>query len=349
MKLLTRDDFREATFARTGGRCAVPGCAEPAVDAHHILERRLWDDGGYYLENGAGLCGNHHLAAEMTVISPQQLRDWLGITVVALPPQLPPDYVYDKWGNEVHDDGSRSPGELFWDESVQKVLDRGGMLALFRTHMKYPKTPHLPWSPGVHSDDSVMDDDVVRRLAKRSLVVTEKMDGENTTFYSNYMHARSLDSMSHSSQAYVKSIHARVAPDIPAGWRVVGENMYATHSIKYEDLRGYFVVFAIFDETGTLLPWVEIQDWARLLDLPTVPVIDRGPCQTLRHAEFNWQTYAEKLGRESEGFVVRNEDAIRPEDFRHSVAKYVRAGHVQTIQHGWKYRNDYGVNKLAHA
>ena len=31
------------------------------VDAHHIMDRRLWKDGGYYLSNGAALCSKHHL------------------------------------------------------------------------------------------------------------------------------------------------------------------------------------------------------------------------------------------------------------------------------------------------
>lgn len=346
MKLLTRSEFRAAVMGRRDGRCCVPACENVADDAHHIVERRLWPDGGYYLENGAAVCDFHHLAAEMTVISAQDLRDVCGIATVALPPHLPPDETYDKWGNVVNEDGSRSPGELFWDESVQKILERGGVLHVFRTHSKYPKTPHLPTSPGYNADDFTITDDDLARLRTKSLVVTEKMDGENTTFYSNYMHARSLDSMSHSSQNYVKSIHARVAADIPPGWRVVGENMYATHSIKYDDLDDYFLVFAIFDEFGVLLPWVEIQDWAKLLGLGIVPVIDRGPFNTFRNAHANWEDYVAKLGRASEGYVLRDEDPIASKNFRHSVAKWVRPGHVQTIQHGWKYRNDYGVNQL---
>ncbi len=51
---MTRDDFRNAVFARDNHRCVI--CGEPAKDAHHILERRLFPDGGYYLNNGASLC-----------------------------------------------------------------------------------------------------------------------------------------------------------------------------------------------------------------------------------------------------------------------------------------------------
>lgn len=43
-KLLTRDNFREAVFARDNNTCVF--CSLPAKDAHHIIERRLWKDGG---------------------------------------------------------------------------------------------------------------------------------------------------------------------------------------------------------------------------------------------------------------------------------------------------------------
>lgn len=48
--LLSRDQFRELTFERDKHTCVF--CDKPAQDAHHIIERRLWSDGGYYLDNG---------------------------------------------------------------------------------------------------------------------------------------------------------------------------------------------------------------------------------------------------------------------------------------------------------
>jgi len=43
--LLTRDQFRDGVFARDGRRCVICQSAGP-LDAHHIVERRLWPDGG---------------------------------------------------------------------------------------------------------------------------------------------------------------------------------------------------------------------------------------------------------------------------------------------------------------
>lgn len=78
-KLLTREEFKKQVFARTDGKCCVPGCNEKAVDAHHIMDRKLWNDGGYYLSNGAALCAKHHLEAERGTITPMQCLDYMSI------------------------------------------------------------------------------------------------------------------------------------------------------------------------------------------------------------------------------------------------------------------------------
>jgi len=49
--LLDRDSFREFVFVRDGHKCVI--CGAPKKDAHHIIERRLFSNGGYFIENGA--------------------------------------------------------------------------------------------------------------------------------------------------------------------------------------------------------------------------------------------------------------------------------------------------------
>ena len=56
------------------------------------------------------------------------------------------------------------------------------------SYVKYPRTPHLPWSPGATADDRVHTD--LAGLEGREIVVTEKLDGENTTIYRDHVHAR---------------------------------------------------------------------------------------------------------------------------------------------------------------
>ena len=83
------------------------------------------------------------------------------------------------------------------------------------------------------------------------------MDGENTSLYQNAYHARSVESRGHPSRSRVKSFHAQIQGDIPSGWRICGENLYATHSIKYENLKSYFLGFSVWNEQNMCLSWEE--------------------------------------------------------------------------------------------
>lgn len=98
-ELLTREEFKKQVFARTSGKCCVPGCSCDAVDAHHIMDRKLWKDGGYYLSNGAALCSKHHLDAEQGKITPMQCLDYMGINLhdIKIPDKLIELYKDDKY------------------------------------------------------------------------------------------------------------------------------------------------------------------------------------------------------------------------------------------------------------
>ena len=323
--LLTREAFREAVFARDASRCVF--CSEPAVDAHHIIERRLWPDGGYYLDNGASVCGTHHILCEETVLSVEDVREAAGIRKVLVPPHLYADTRMDKWGNPILEDGRRLPGELFSDESVRKILALGGVLNLLTHWVKYPRTHHLPWSQGMHDDDRVLPS--LDGLQGKRVVVTEKMDGENTTLYQDYLHARSVDGRSHPSRNWVKGFWAQICGDIPERWRLCGENLYARHSIGYSALPSFFMGFSLWNEYNICLPWDETLEWFHLLGVTPVPVLYDGPFdEALIRGIWNdsrWDA--------SEGYVVRVADAIPYAEFRGLVGKFVRRGHVQTNKH----------------
>ena len=331
MKLLTRDTYREAVFARDGHRCVV--CGAPAVDAHHLVERKLWSDGGYYLSNGASVCSDCHLKAESTEISCDELRQRCGIARVLLPDHFCPGDPVDKWGNPILPNGQRLRGELFDDPSVQKIL--APVLHLFTTRVKYPRTFHLAWSPGATSDDRVMDDPDAA-FGGAEVVVTEKLDGENTTFYRDYLHARSVDYAPHPSRDRVRALHALIAHDIPENWRFCGENLYAVHSIAYDGLPAHFLLFSIWDQRNECLSWDDTDLWAQLLGLHTVPVLYRGPWNAVIVHSLDHHR-ASQLGGDREGYVVRRADSFHYRAFRRSVAKYVRKDHAQTDDH-WAHQ-----------
>lgn len=324
-KLLTRDDFRESVFERDGYRCVA--CGENAADAHHIIDRALWSDGEYYLNNGASVCEDCHMKCETTEISVEEIRSLAGIDTVVVPENLDASLRYDKWGNEILSNGMRMKGEMFFKDSVQKLLRQANMLSLFTDYIKYPRTPHLPFSQGATSDDKVLSD--LSHFHGHEVIVTEKMDGENTTMYSNYIHARSIDSRNHLSRNLLKSFHAAIARDIPEGFRICGENMFAKHSIHYHELEHHFLGFSIWDSKNMCLSFDETLEWFELIGIISVPVLWRGIFD-----EKNLRSIADNMNlEEHEGFVVRKADAFSYSEFRLSMAKFVRKSHVQTDEH----------------
>lgn len=323
--LLSRDAFREGVFARDNHTCVF--CDKPAKDAHHIMERRLFPDGGYYLANGASVCEEHHLACEQTTLSLEQVRDAAGITSPVIPPHLYSDQEYDKWGNPVMANGTRLKGELFFDESVQKILGKGGVLGLFSDWVKYPRTHHLPWSPGLTDDDRVLSS--MAPFVGQRVIVSEKMDGENTTMYPDYFHARSVDGRSHPSRSWAKRFWSEICGHIPPGWRVCCENLYAQHSIVYNDLGSFVLGFSIWNEKNECLSWDDTVLWAELLGLPLVKVLYDG----IYEEAVIRALWTEKDWGKTEGYVVRLADQIAYGEFRTKVGKFVRKGHVQTSKH----------------
>lgn len=324
----TREQFRQAVFERDGHRCVV--CKAPGVDAHHLIERRLFADGGYHPDNGVTVCETCHRAAERTDIMPAKLRELAGITTVYLPDHLYADDQYDKWGNILLPNGQRLRGELFDDPSVRRVLENH--LDEFTERVKYPRTWHLPWSAGYTDDDRVWAD--TTSIDGQEIVMTLKMDGEQTTIYPDgYTHARSIDSPSHPTRDWVKGLGGRIGHELPLSWRVCGENLWAKHSLHYRGLDDYFLVFGIW-EGLRCLPWDETVDWCGLLGLKHVPVLWRGVFQSEGDIHEKW-----KIGRhyggeaEHEGYVLRLAGSFAFRHFRTSVGKYVRANHVHTHGH----------------
>lgn len=208
------------------------------------------------------------------------------------------------------------------------------------TLIKYPRTPHLPSSEGMTDDDKRIDTAGLANLQDgRELVVTEKMDGGNLTWYRDSFHGRSLDSGTHAWDTAARALWAQVRHDIPAGWRISGESMWARRSVAYENLPGVYIMFGLWDERNVLRPWSETEEWAGLLGLPTPPVLYRGRDFAAAVRAWGEQRDAET----SEGFVVRDAGEIPYAEFGLHIGKFVRAKHVRT-RDDWRHRDDFAVN-----
>jgi ATP-dependent RNA circularization protein (DNA/RNA ligase family) len=178
---------------------------------------------------------------------------------------------------------------------------------------------HLPFSPGTTSDDRLLRD--TSHFHGMTVVVTEKLDGENTTMNPDRLHARSVDGRDHPSRSYVKGIHGAIVEDIPTNWRICGENMFAKHSIFYTNLDAYFYVFSIWTDQNRCLSWKETEIFAEMLGLRVVPVLYYGPWDE-KAIQACW-TGVSRFGPQQEGYVVRNVESFHYDAFEHNVAKFV--------------------------
>jgi len=339
--LLTRDEFRRRVLARDKNTCVSCGKTEDVV-VHHLLERRLWPDGGYYEDNGVSLCPDCHLLAEKTLLGPDELREKAGITETLIPEGLDDEATYTKWGDIAWPDGTRSPGPLFYEEPVQKMLTSAGLLDSYIKRFKYPRTLHLQNSPNRGKDGDHAHEDF-SNFEGREVVTSLKVDGEATTMARDYIHARSVEPSYHPTRTWVRRLWGEIAHDIPEGFRVVGENAYGQHSIAYKDLPTYFFVYGVYNDKNVCLSWDETEEWAELLGLQTVPVLYRGPWDKKAvMACYPRPLYSD----EAEGFVVRWAEGFSYYDHWKATGKFVRENHVKPDSGHWRSGN-VPVNKLA--
>ncbi len=192
---------------------------------------------------------------------------------------------------------------------------------------KYGRTYHLPQSPGSSKDDRRMPHQDVLRAASQ-VVITEKMDGENTTLHAGGTHPRSLDARYHPSRDWIKAFAATIVPELAPDERIIGEYLFARHSISYDALPSYFLGFA-WSVGGVFQSWGDTTGRFQALGITPVPVLDQGKfheglvAQVVNDMDFITQ----------EGFVLRVSDAFAEGDMATHMGKYVRAGHVQSDTH----------------
>ncbi len=220
--------------------------------------------------------------------------------------------------------------------------------------MKYPRTYHLPYSPGVTKDDKKLQPGWFDYYKGREIVITEKLDGEN-------IHMDQKDCYARSDGAPTRSPWSRNIWDSSGGlyWRIkqyigpdetlFGENLYGQHSIQYNRLTDYFHLFAVngldndslFHES-VFYSWEDVKMMAEFIGVPHVPQLWIGEINSEEELRELVDLYTRKpseYGDVREGVVIRITDSFETEDFSKYVCKWVRPNHVQTDEHwtkNWK-------------
>ena len=209
----------------------------------------------------------------------------------------------------------------------------------------------MPFSPGATSDDKMLTENWFDDYKGKEVVVTEKLDGENTLFSVQDVYARSHG-------APTRSDWSRNLWDVSGGlyWRIksligpdemiFGENLYAEHSIHYDELPDFWFMFAVRND-DRWYSWDEVEEMSELLGVRHVPVIYRGIAESESQIKKLIDVTMKEpsaYGDKKEGVVMRIADSFPIEEngqksFPFHVCKYVRANHVQTDAHwtrNWK-------------
>lgn len=213
---------------------------------------------------------------------------------------------------------------------------------------KYIRTFHFPWSPGATNDDKIATS--VEGLIGVPIVITEKVDGSNTSLEADGCFARThAGAPTHASFDMLKVLHATVKYKIPQNMQLFGEWCYALHSIPYSELPGYFLLFSVAEypnsKSGKIhspsrvwLSWEWVEKWAEEIGVPTVPVLFKGTVSSekeLQELVESFMNQPSACGGIREGVVARVAHTFKELESSTSIMKCVRANHVQTSDH-WK-------------
>jgi len=129
--------------------------------------------------------------------------------------------------------------------------------------MKYPRTYHLPYSPGATKDDKKLQGDWFKYYQGKEIVITAKLDGENTCFSSQDVYARSHGAPTRSPWSRnlwdpSNGLYWRIKSMIGDYELIFGENLYGEHSIHYDKLPAYWFMFAGYDKEADM--WYSWED-----------------------------------------------------------------------------------------
>lgn len=202
--------------------------------------------------------------------------------------------------------------------------------------MKYPRTFHMPFSPGASSDDKIIDS--MDSFVGRDVVITEKMDGSNSCMDTKNVFARTHTVPArHPSFNRLKQVHQQILFQLKENEQIFGENCFAVHSIVYDLLPSFYFMFGILNkDTATWASWSEVKEKAKELGLHTAPEIGVYNFKNLKELQKTVEDLCKQksiFGGSREGVVLRITDSFSNDQFEHCVVKWVREDHVTTDDH----------------
>jgi ATP-dependent RNA circularization protein (DNA/RNA ligase family) len=212
---------------------------------------------------------------------------------------------------------------------------------------RFPRTPHLAWfGDALPRDDKLLSASEARDLLAEDVAVEEKLDGANLGISvgtdgklraqnrGQYVTPTALGQFKKLTRWM--DLHERALADaLGTNLILFGEWCAARHSLHYDNLPDWFVVFDVFDRSVSRF-WSTSRRNALAcgLGLSVVPTLlhENTSLQTLKSLV---ESASSQFGRGPlEGIVIRRESS----DWLTMLAKLVRAEFVQEIGEHWRKR-----------
>ena len=212
---------------------------------------------------------------------------------------------------------------------------------------RFPHTPHLSWlAEGVPRDDKVLSPAEATALLAHDVVVEEKLDGANLGIS---VSPEGMILIQNRGQYLVepyggqfKSLPSWLNPREDALLKALGDNLIlfgewcaARHSLAYDHLVDWFLVFDVYDRQAQRF-WSSSRrnEFAKSLCLQIVPEVFRGKATMATLKEFLQEYPSSFRNGPMEGVVVRRESG----DWLDERAKLVRPDFTQAIGEHWRRR-----------
>lgn len=213
---------------------------------------------------------------------------------------------------------------------------------------RFPHTPHIAWlGEGQPRDDKVLAPHEVDELLADAVRVEEKLDGANLGISlgpddqlraqnrGQYLIEPFVGQFSRLS-SWLAQHQWQLQEQLGTDLILFGEWCAAKHSLDYESLPDWFVVFDVYDR-GEQRFWSSQRRnaLAESLGLAAVPALYEGKASLAQLKKLLASTTSRYREGAPEGLVVRRES----EHWCESRAKLVRAEFTQTISDHWRSRS----------
>ena len=178
-------------------------------------------------------------------------------------------------------------------------------------------------------------------LMHGNCAVFEKIDGANTGIYRSkgqtYLQKKGSNvDMSHPQFSFFQNewffANKEKIDNLPDNIVVYGELMRCVHTINYDSLPDWFLVFDIFDlKENKFMEWYKVEQICRDVGLHTVPLLYKGKIES-KDQLLGMVPRESAFGDIAEGIVVKN--------YRQQVmGKYVKAEFLKSIDTSGFWKN----------